>query len=667
MKWGSLSDFIAQQEERLATLESWLHRIRRVRRLRRLATERLPEDFRAKRGVEHRIARMRDFAIEASRNLRYQAFVGRSDLKSENPVERIFQYGPPHYKMACDWYIARRKAFFFHGNLCLHEDGKTSHPSAHWGVCYNKARLLADYAGVLMVYPPRHSKTTFLRHAMALEFCEDPRMQSAYVHARDNEASKFLRYVSDLFKKDNASGRRNMSLFPGLKLAPRDNNATRLRLDSDDPPSNPTMIASGIGASAQGNNLDLLATDDVVSDRDQRSPTEREITKSRLRGTWFTRVQGKGGGFIVSCGYPWHQDDAMWGMMESAEEAKRTMGQRGIKMLVSKMAVGGPDEGFRSIWPAMYDKTRLRAIYERIGPATFAAQYQMKPLTDDMKIVKSIRLYDPKPLYDEDQHVRFVEECDIHLSIDPSFTNTATSDFAGVVTLGVGEVMEQMVVSDTGERRGTSRLTVRVLDAVEMKSTTSEMIDYIMKVAAQRRVDVLHIETAGAGVALVQALEEAGVTKNVVTHTTGTRSKEVRLRNVAMLLEDGSPGIRARVEFLGRREEDRVSEQGQKVPGDLLVDPSMRKIIDYVENFKISSGYHTLDALTQALRYIGEHYGFGSGSAISMQARMSPRMHMDLNSRIARHLKSQLRESKMPASSVLPQEDFRSLLGGGGV
>jgi len=661
-----LSESLDQDQRRLAILEGWLERIRRVRKLRRWAVEPIPDEFRPVYSASLRDKAML-FAIECSRTLRYAAWTGRSDVKSDDPTDKILQYGKPHYKMACDWYIARQKAFFFYGNVFFHRDGKSRHRSVQWSVCYNKARLSADYAGVLLIYPPRHSKTTFLRHAMALEFCEDPRMQSAYVHARDKEASKFLQYVSDLFRRDNAAGRRNLAMFPDLKLANRDNNATRFRLDSEDPPSNPTMISSGIGASAQGNNFDLLATDDVVSSNDQDSQAHRQLTKSRLRGTWFTRVQGKSGGFVVCAGYPWHQDDAMWEMMKSADEAKRTFGRRGIKMLESKMAVGGPKQGFTPIWPQMYDKVRLKAIYERIGPATYNAQYMMEPLSEDMKIVKKVRLYDPKPMRDPDQHVRFVENCDIHLSIDPSFTNTATSDFAGVVTLGVGEVLEELVVSDTGERRASSRVAVRVLDVVEMKSTTSEMIDYILEVSRSRNIDVLHIESAGGGIALVQALEDAGISNQVVTHSTGNKNKEVRLRNVAMLLEDGAPGLRAKVEFLGRREDDKTDEHGRRIEGELLLDPSMKKLVDYVENFKIASGYHSLDALTQAVRHIGEHYGFGRGAAISLQAQMSPRVHMTLESRISRHLREQTRQSKMPVDSVIPSDQFRSMLGNGGI
>ena len=179
-------------------------------------------------------------------------------------------------------------------------------------------------------------------------------------------------------------------------------------------------------------------------------------------------------------------------------------------------------------------------------------------------------------------------------------------------------------------------------------------------------IHALHVETTGGGGALVQMLEDAGITSNVIAHTTGGKNKEVRLRRVAMLLEDGSPGIRARVEFPGKRDDDTYGENGMRKPGELRPDKVAKKLIDYVENFRVSSGYHSLDALTQAVAYIGAEHGFSGGTEISDQAKHAVKGLHQLG-RMRAHLREMNRQHTMPADRVLPRSDFGSMLGGRGV
>lgn len=657
----------SELQDQLQAAEQWLARVCRVKRLRRLIQEEYPEEYRPdERAWGDRDDDVIRASIGAAKRLWFMAYVGRSDITSEDPAEMIFQYGPPHIRMAVDMWMAENKAFFYYGKLHSYRR-PVKYEDVNYNIEYRKARAASNYKGVLFILPPRHGKTAFLRHWYAMHFNAQPQLQTAYVHSRDAEASKFVAYVAALYRTDNSAGRRNLSFTPGLRLSAKDNNRSRMRIHCDEPPSNPTLLASGIGAGAQGNNLDKFIADDVVSAKDQESETERELTKSRLSGTWMTRVQGRDGGFRVVAGYPWHQDDAVWDMLERAEEAERTSGRRGMRMRICKMAVGGPEENFRSIWPSMYDAHWLKDKYHEVGAATFAAQYQMRPLTDDMKIVKKVRLYDPKPLIDPEQHDRFVENCQIHMSVDPSFTNTTTSDEAGVVILGVGDV-EDRTISENGATHIRRRTTIRVLGVTEMKSTQSEMTDHILQQASVMPIHALHVETTGGGGALVQMLEDAGVTDNVITHTTGNRNKEQRLRNVAMLLEDGAAGLRARVEFLGVRDEDTVNENGVRIPGELRVDPRMKRLIDYVENFKISSGHHSLDALTQAIKSIGEEYGFGQQASVTVQASRSLRFQGgEAQNRMRAHLKAQMAAHKMPSDRVMRPDEFRGFLGGGGI
>lgn len=577
----------------------WLDRLRRVLKMREMASQEVPACLRTNDLV-------RIWALKASYVLRFQCYVGRTGISDGSGVPGVFMIGYPHAKMATDIWLAENRAKVLTDRLLFPGDPVPGYEE-------NRPFEGVPYAGALVMYPPRHGKTEYEAHWAALRINRNKRTQGAYIHARTEEAAKFVKYVSSLFTPDNAAGRRNLSLFPA-KLSKRDNNSQSIRLETDDPPSNPNLIGDSVQASAQGNNLDWLIVDDVVSSKDQESPTERARTEKRLKQTWMTRFQGSNGFYVVS-GYPWHHDDAIWKFKQDAERSIKTKGREGVCLMMSMMPVGGPKNKFFSIWPEMYPPKRLREIYQNNirDASVWAANYELNPMTDELRIVKKLRLYDPE----SEQHKRYLRTCEIHLSLDPAFTNTATSDFAGTVKAGLGMLIED--VEEDGQQWTRSREVIRVLDVRETKATQSELAASVASESMVTKIDYCHVEVNTGGGAVVQMLETVHGITGVIEHRTGPRNKEVRLRRVASMLEDSANGIDAVVEFPGVWEE----HNGQN---RLVIDPKMRDIYNYIVNFKMSSGFHSLDAMTQLLTYLAPFVGFGEGK-LSEQSRAFAKEH----------------------------------------
>ncbi|MCA9307362.1 MAG: hypothetical protein KDA16_12570, partial [Phycisphaerales bacterium] len=210
---------------------AWTNRLRRLRTIRSWVRHERPEEY-------HQWGASKRLAWDGTRVLRYQVYVGRADAADSGAGGSgyIFQFGRPHVKMAIDLYRAWRKIAITADGVLRPGDIMPSSGRAFPGI---------PYQGCMELYPPRHGKSAFLRHVVGLTMGTNPRLQGAYVHARRDEASRFIKYVSDFFDPDTGAGARHLSLFP-QELASYDNNATKIRLSIPEPTSNPTFLGAGV-------------------------------------------------------------------------------------------------------------------------------------------------------------------------------------------------------------------------------------------------------------------------------------------------------------------------------------------------------------------------------------------------------------------------------------
>lgn len=611
-----------------ASLEKWLALMRRIRTVRRLAREPTPaEAFSGPEMYPHRFKNERVW--EATHALRFMLYVGRSDLKGDVPADLVFKIGKHIVKACIDvWEAWEQVGFTINGILKPGEYEFEDDDFPYEGV---------PYEGVQIMQPPRHSKTSFIRHWLALRIDMDNRTKAAYTHCRGEEARAFLSHVGSVFDLETSTGNRNYVLFP-FRLAEFDNKLNKLRLHNRDPMNAPNLVAAGLTEAAQGKDLNILIGDDLVPQSDQ---TEIEMRKKHIalwKGTWMTRLEESvgektRGGFFILSGYPWHHEDLMWTEAKRAALAARTRGTQGVVCRLSVQPVGGPPK-FTPIWKRVWPASALKRKYKAVGSVIYSANYQLNPNTDEMRIVRRVALYD----MDDPMHLdQFVQEAEMQLSIDPSATAHTKSDKAGLVSLGVGEVSS--VHKDAmGAHIEKRRMRVRVYSAREFHAGQADMAETIAEITRARDISVVYIEIAvGLGGPIRDHLENYHGLANIVECRTHNRNKGQRLMAVASMLEDSNPEFSPIVEFPGRKDDS----------GELMiVDEGIKQLVNYIVNFRTTAGHHTLDALTQALAKLSPQLGTLSTNKDSRSYNFDEQV-----SRKVRHLR-EVGRKKMPASDM---------------
>ena len=101
---------------------------------------------------------------------------------------------------------------------------------------------------------------------------------------------------------------------------------------------------------------------------------------------------------------------------------------------------------------------------------------------------------------------------------------------------------------------------------------------------------------------MAEALETHYGISRVVLHGTQNKGKAARLRAVSPMLEHSDPSIPAKVMFKGRYPEGEDGQPDKNAP--LQLHPDMKRLHDYIVNFAVMSGFHSLDAATQLIAHM---------------------------------------------------------------
>jgi len=453
------------------------------------------------------------------------------------------------------------------------------------GVRLTPMKILLNHdhhAHVVLIAPPGTGKSEYLMSVVELDICRRPRAQWAYLHAVAEQAQSALGYIQQAFSPNTPVGKRRAALFPNVMLDDCDNNKTKMRVKLSARLKSPTIIAAGVTAKALGSNTDRQARDDVVPQSDRDQPTERERRKQIMGGTWSSRQRG-GKCFTIDIGTMWHPDDYLCDLVRQAKRGK-------LPILVDIQRCGGPvatewGPPFFPLWPEVYPKEELRRRYEQMGNrAMWSAAYEANPLAEDMQVIRALRYYDPT----DKEHDEFLASALFHVSVDPTATNRETSDKAGLVYAAMGEISR---MADNGSER-TYESRVRILDAQQNHVNQVELADHVARYALQHPVWKVHVETRSGYHATADILENTwGLT--VERHDPTNIKKMVRLKQCAGLIDDSMPGMRAVVEFPGRRDEH----------GKIGPDPARWGwLYDQFLRFGFADD-HVVDALSQLLNH----------------------------------------------------------------
>jgi len=559
----------------------------RVRRLRERARKELP------RGGDVTSEEWRA-GVRAAHTLRFMVYVGRSAMEmgergarteTRRSADAVYQIARIHARMAVAVWQAENGVDCRFGKV-------------EYGVI--------PYTGCILMCPPGHSKSSFGRAWLAKSIALDPYTQALMNHAVSDEAETNMQHVSACFKgrghkEDNPDGRRCLSLFPSLRLAPTDNNANSMRLKLDRRIKAPTLRAFGVKGAISGADSTRQWWDDPVDQKEVDQETERRRTFDRLNGTWLTRLRGQRT-FLLITATAWHNDDAVMRFIQLARDEK-------AYFRVLRLGCGGPKTtpAFRPLWPEAYPAAELRRRYAAMNNARlWSAAYMANPIADENRIIKSLKFYDPN----EPNHRRFVAGAIKRLSVDPSATGKVGGDKAGLIYTADGDYITE---EQAGERTTdvTSIRKVRVLAAREIHATQTELSDGVAEFCRSAPVDYVHYEAHSWAGAFADDFENRyGV--DVIRHNPSSKSKDARLRAVGPLIENENEahGFGAVVEFPGVPV---FNDKGEFVR--VGPDPALRWLYEQILDFGVCAHDHALDGLTQVLNFLAPDLRAGAGAA----------------------------------------------------
>lgn len=533
----------AQREALRQNAKKWRSRIGKILRLRERAAKPI------QKGDPSRSRR----ALEMAHPLRYMVWIGRPGGSNE----KCFQISHHHAKMADTLYQAVKGERF-------------SKDSGNW--------VKKPASGVAYVIPPGHNKTTFVAHVMSLWISKNPRLRCMFVHSQEEKAHQNNEYVQANFNPAHASGRRNLILFPGLKI--KEQSKRQFRLDLGERQRAPTIRAHGIYAAASGDDVDVLWFDDPCDQKLAEQPAERERIWDRMNGTWRSRKR-HGWSFEFISTTLWHHDDPNARTIQLIRDGK-------IDRILCRLVCGGPKDNFKALWDYGYPPQRLREIYaEMRNPRLYAAAYEGNPQPDEFRTIKALAHYDQTA----EEHRGFLSSAVFHLSLDPAATKHNKSDKAAWVYAAVGDEITREASGALARRR-----VMRILDAVQFHATPTDAVYETTRMCSASSVHYVHVEAVSAFVSIVEMLQALGI--DVISHTTGNRPKGLRLKDVASMLDE--------------------SLKDKNLPGSVVqfpVDGSLKWLEEQILDFGVASEDHAVDALTQLCKHQMGNLDVGEGAA----------------------------------------------------
>lgn len=558
----------ARAVRRRKQAERWIALVEKLRRVRKWVREPIPEGT-----PKHE----RDW-WEASRTLRFMLYVGRSNISEDGRGNQIYQISKHHCCMGVGVWIAMHGVYFSWAG---------AQKGAYWGSRGANPR----FNGCIIACPPGHGKSEFATHETAMWLIDNVYEQILVGHAKENMASIQLKYTSALFDTKEPVGRRCHALFPDVRLATdkkKRTTATTMYLETDQTLKAASMRSHGINEAISGSNATKMLLDDPVDEKEADEATTRERKFNRINNTWLTRLRGAEETFLLVTTTIWHEDDSASRLIALARNGK-------ARYVVVQMPAGGPENNFKPVWSEMYGRAYLRAKYHA-NPTGYRTVYMMQPASKSGRIVNSVRYFDP----DSEEHRSFMETAVIHVSLDPSATNRKKSDKHGVVSIAVGEIVQE-VKTETGKNISTRRVA-RVYAAETMQASPTDVLGSIAARAAVQRVDWFHMETVAGFGSLAEVAENLYEIPVVRHQPSGAGSKEQRLRAVAPMMDASLPGMIPCVEFPHH-------------PGDpSRAHEDIRWLIDQILRFGSTKADDGVDALTQLLRYLMGELSPGVGA-----------------------------------------------------
>lgn len=288
----------------------------------------------------------------------------------------------------------------------------------------------------------------------------------------------------------------------------------------------PSMLARGIAGNFTGSRADVVICDDVEVPRTCDTAPKREDLRQKLAEIDYVLVPG---GTQLYVGTP-HSYYTIY-----AEEARGEVGEvepflSGYERLVLPV---WDDDGVPA-WPDRYDRAHIEKIRRRSGPAKFATQMLLKPVSLSAGRLDPDRLrpYEGEPVYREAQGratlaLNGVRLVSVTCWWDPAF---ARADDDG---RSRGDASVVAVVF--GDEEGNRRLHRVLYLATDPQDPAPEAVQQCRAVAALARtlhLPAVQVETNGIGTFLPNLLRNELKTQGLAVAVVGrssTRPKALRI------------------------------------------------------------------------------------------------------------------------------------------
>lgn len=257
--------------------------------------------------------------------------------------------------------------------------------------------------------PPRHGKTMTVS-----------RLFPPYVIGRYPDWRIILASYGATLAQKNSRAARNIiaspsyqAVFPGIQLA-----ADSKSVDAWDIAGyEGGLDAMGVGGGVTGKGGQIIIIDDPVKSREEaESETYREKTWDWYTDDLYTRREP--GGAIILIMTRWHQDDIAGRLLKNEADKWRTINLPAI------------DEQGRALWPERYPLTVLHDIERTLGPYSWSALYQQRPVPAEGGIFKRA-WFEPR-VSQPPEIVRAVRYWDLAMS------EKTTADYTAGVKMGYG-------------------------------------------------------------------------------------------------------------------------------------------------------------------------------------------------------------------------------------
>lgn len=575
-EYGKTEKMKALKEKYDALKKAWGDRIAKVRRLKDRARTPVPP------GILVQVPLYAE-AARASQYLRHMVYVMRSNLSDRQAAggaRGLIDIQYHHAKLAFEYWMSRN-------NLTIHPlygEIRDRMDKTCWS-----SNLRAE--GFITVMPPGSGKTTFALGAISFEINHNPNLKLLIGHAQEEQAKTNLVYLAKFYDPADATGQRNRALWEGVPEI-KHVSRTQFRLKTKETSRQPTARAHGMTAKISGSDADFIWFDDPVDQSEREQPEERRRKSELMVGNWMSRLRGPHT-FHLTTTTLWHEDDANMRRLKLAKQGK---------LLIDKLLLscGGPETHpkFHSIWPEVLPPSKLKQIWTQ-DPAMYAAAYMADPRPEEHQIIRRLRLYNP----DTPAHREFVKNATCYLSVDPAATARQKSNKSGIIYAGLGSVTDGTVT----ERR------LRIFDARQLLATQSQVIEHVAAFSFANRVDYCVIEIVSAFQGLKEQLENQFGIAPIAVHP-GLKSKEIRLRGVAPMIEDhraSSEQSGAVVEFPGVLD---------GTTGAVVPDPRFERLYEQFLRFGVTANDDMLDAVVQLAAHLQRSGELSPGSGFVTEA-----------------------------------------------